>query len=171
MECARISVHGFTALPDIEFSIVAISLFPKKMILLCHHKSDERPPAATPAPLQEMVQGSCERGAGRLTVNLALVSCSAMTMAVRVCRVGSPHVMLDSPSASAMKIISWSCSLQHTYFPVSRYLVCVTISSGSSTIFSSDSSHPPWLSSSRFLAIEKHLISGYSGLEFSASLL
>ena len=50
---------------------------------------------------------------GCCTVNLAAVSCSATAMAVLVCSVGSPHSTLDWPSARAMKMITWSCILQH----------------------------------------------------------
>ena len=36
-------------------------------------------------------------------------------MAVRVCNVGSVHLILLVPSAKAMKIMSWSWSLQTGY--------------------------------------------------------
>jgi hypothetical protein len=39
-------------------------------------------------------------------------TCCTTAMAVRVCSVGSLHSMLLLPLASAMKMISWSCSLQ-----------------------------------------------------------
>ena len=70
-------------------------------------------PAWRAAPLQQTRQQPlCPEGL--CTVNLADVNCSATTIAVRLCNVGSVQSISDSPSAIAMNMISWSCSL-HAY--------------------------------------------------------
>ena len=78
-------------------------------------------PACRAAPLQQTRQQPlCPKGL--CTVNLAEVNCSATTIAVRLCKVGSVQSISDSPSAIAMNIISWSCSLhlQNASFSCSR---------------------------------------------------
>ena len=68
-------------------------------------------PAGKPAPWQWICQ-HWFRPDGFWTAKFAAVSCSAITIAVLVCKVGSVQVTFDSPSAIAMNMISWSCNLQ-----------------------------------------------------------
>lgn len=70
--------------------------------------------AVTPAPSHSMIQ-CCTFPFGFLTVNLAVVSLSAIHIAVLVCRLGSPQDILEVPWASAMKMMSWSCILHMRY--------------------------------------------------------
>lgn len=76
------------------------------------------------APLQCTCQHSFFP-AGLCTSYLAAVSCSATTIAVLVCSVGSVQSILDSPSAKAMKMMSWSCNLH--ICPQNSYSHCYTL--------------------------------------------
>ena len=67
-------------------------------------------PAGIAAPWHKICH-VLSRPEGFTTENLALVSCSATTIAVLVWSVGSVQHILDSPCARAMNRISWSCSL------------------------------------------------------------
>jgi len=61
--------------------------------------------AFMPTPWQVIVWKS-RPSAGVVTLKMAPVSFSATTMAVRVCKLGAPHVIADLPSAKAMKTIT-----------------------------------------------------------------
>lgn len=80
--------------------------------------TDQR--ASTPAPSHSIEHSPPPPPSSSSTENLAEVSASATAIAERVCSVGEQVSTRDLPFASAIKMISWSCSQRSAAAPDAR---------------------------------------------------